>query len=167
MHFDLKPLSRAGVQAAMDKVEQYRLLNEPWEAESICLDVLAVQSDHQEALIQLLLSLTDQFGTNMGFAKLEKRAKALLPRVTDEYQRIYYGGVIAERRGKAQLEMTVRDYVAYDAFRVAMEHYEKAEALSPANNDDAILRWNTCARVIANHRLKPEDDQPYEPYVEG
>jgi hypothetical protein len=29
-----------------------------------------------------------------------------------------------------------------------MDHYEQAEALRPAGNDDAILRWNTCARIV-------------------
>ncbi len=30
----------------------------------------------------------------------------------------------------------------------AMEAYERAEALRPADNDDALLRWNACARVF-------------------
>jgi len=29
-----------------------------------------------------------------------------------------------------------------------MSWYEKAEAVRPAANDDALLRWNTCARLI-------------------
>jgi hypothetical protein len=130
------------------------------------MDVLEVQPDNQVAIVALLLSLTDQFGTEVGFAKLEKRAKALLPRIADDYRRVYYSGVIAERRGKAQLEMSVRGFVAFDAFRAAMDHYEQAHTMSPPGNDDAVLRWNTCARVVMNHRLEPEDDQPYEPYIE-
>ena len=59
---ELKPLSRDAVDAALSKAERYRLLNEPHEAESICLDVLEIDPDNQPAHITLLLSLTDQFG---------------------------------------------------------------------------------------------------------
>ncbi len=96
MDFKLKPLPDDGVQAALETVERYRLLNEPWMAESICLDVLAVEPENQKALIALLLSLTDQFGQG-GFARLEQRAKACVERLSSDYQRHYYSGVIAER----------------------------------------------------------------------
>ena len=59
--FELKPLHSDAVQAALARAERYRLLNEPSEAESICLDILAVDPDNQPARIMLLLSLTDQF----------------------------------------------------------------------------------------------------------
>jgi hypothetical protein len=29
-----------------------------------------------------------------------------------------------------------------------MDHYEEAMKFAISGNDDAILRWNTCARVI-------------------
>ena len=61
--FTLKPIDPAAVPAALQQAERYRLLNEPEEAESICLDVLAVEPDNQQALVMLLLSLTDQFVT--------------------------------------------------------------------------------------------------------
>ena len=61
MRFELKTLSQEGVGPAFAKLEQYRLLNEPREAESICRDILEVESDNQRALASLLLSLTDQF----------------------------------------------------------------------------------------------------------
>src|SRR5512145_3059910 len=60
--YHLKPLSKDAVQSALAKAERYRFLNEPGEAESICLDVLAVDAHNQSALITLLLALTDQFG---------------------------------------------------------------------------------------------------------
>ena len=48
-----------------------------------------------------------------------------------------------------------------------MAHYERAEALRPAGNDDALLRWNTCARVlIRNPRLASARDEYVEPYLE-
>jgi hypothetical protein len=38
----------------------------------------------------------------------------------------------------------------------AMESYERAEAMRPPGNDDALLRWNTCVRLLARHpQLKP------------
>jgi len=39
-------------------------INEPEEAESICLDILEVDADNQEVLVMLLLAITDQFGKN-------------------------------------------------------------------------------------------------------
>jgi hypothetical protein len=29
-----------------------------------------------------------------------------------------------------------------------MVSYERAEAHRPANNDDSLLRWNACARLL-------------------
>ena len=62
--FELKPISSAGIPRAIAKAERYRLLNEPEEAESICLDILQVDADNQEVLVMLLLAITDQFGKN-------------------------------------------------------------------------------------------------------
>src|SRR4026209_684466 len=86
------------------------------------------------------------------------RAKEYLARITDEYQRSYYTGIIAERRGQALLTNggMGSGAMAYDSFREAMDWYAKAEAIRPAGNDDAILRWNTCARVLSgNSHLAP------------
>ena len=58
--FALKPISRDSVAGALAKAERYRLLNEPNEAESICRDILQVDPANQEALISLILALTDQ-----------------------------------------------------------------------------------------------------------
>jgi len=38
-----------------------------------------------------------------------------------------------------------------------MDCFEKAEAIRPAGNDDAILRWNGCARIITRNNLEPRD----------
>ena len=49
---------------------------------------------------------------------------------------------------------------AYNWLREAMVWYEKAEAMRPSGNEDAILRWNTCARIIARNNLvarEPEE----------
>src|SRR5574338_465203 len=99
---ELKPITRAGVTAALQKAERYRLLNDSACAESICLDVLACEPDNQQALITLLLAITDQFWDEMSSGV--QRAREVLPRLTDEYKRAYYAGIICERRGKAQLQ---------------------------------------------------------------
>ncbi len=160
--FKLKAITKDGVERALQKVERYRLLNEPWAAESICLDVLEVDATNQQAVISLLLAVTDQFGIEAGGDVA--RARELLPRITDEYQRAYYAGIICERRGKSLLRRHAPGTgpVVYDWLRQAMDGYEKAAAIRPPGNDDALLRWNTCARIIMRHALEsaPEEEAP-------
>ncbi len=44
-----------------------------------------------------------------------------------------------------------------------MSCFEKAEPLRPPGHDDAILRWNTCARIIERNKLVPrEPEEPIE-----
>jgi hypothetical protein len=98
MPFDLKPISREGVPAALRKAERYRLINDPSSAESICRDVLTVDPGNQQALVTLLLAITDQFA-----------------------------GAPTE------------------------------------GNDESILRWNTCVRLLARHEhLKPRAEERVE-----
>ena len=61
MEHQLKSISKAGIPEAIAKVELYRYLNEPEEAESICRDILAIDPDQQLARRMLGLSITDQF----------------------------------------------------------------------------------------------------------
>lgn len=158
----LKPITREGIPAALQKAERYRLLNDSSAAESICLDILAVEEDNQSALVTLLLSITDQLSDDSGDAV--KRARDVLPKLKDDYKRAYYSGIIAERKAKSILRrggMGV-DAVAHDWFRDAMRWYEKAEAMRPSGNDESILRWNTCARLLGRHDLRatPEEFEP-------
>jgi len=165
--FELKRLSRDAVPAALEKAERYRLLNEPLEAESICRDILDVDPDNQEALVMLLLSLTDQFDERLGDAV--EPAREALARLRDEYSRLYYSGLLCERRAKAHLKRggPRAGHSAYGWFREAMEHYEKAIEIRPPHNDDAILRWNTCARVLmANPKLAPEAEEAFQTWLE-
>ena len=149
--FELKAISQGAIQKALEKAERYRLLNEPEEAESICLDVLQVDPENQQALITLLLALTDQFEMRLSAS----RPQELLPRLHGEYERAYYAGIICERRIRALLNQGSPGarYAAYDGLREAMEWYEKAEAIRSPGNDDAMLRWNACARLIMQHQL--------------
>lgn len=165
--FELKKLTRAGIEAALKKVERYRLLNEPWEAESICLDILDTDPDNQQALIMLLLSLTDQFKSERG-AKVAE-ARELLSRLSGEYERLYYSGIICERQAAVHLDRhaAAGGPIAYDWLRQAMEWYEKAERIRPAGNDDALLRWNTCARAIMRHdHVRPAESERFHPLLE-
>jgi hypothetical protein len=159
--FTLKPLRREAVEAALIKAERYRLLNQPAEAESICLDVLDLDPDNQEARVALLLALTDQFAED---GQAYARAREALSRLTGEYDRTYYDGLIQERRAKAQVTRRNGALIGtYDWLREAMECYERAEALSPAGNDDARLRWNACVRFLARcPELRPASEERSE-----
>jgi hypothetical protein len=161
MH-ELKALSRDAVESALAKAERYRFLNEPGEAESICLDVLQVDPANHTAQITLLLALTDQFGSRPG---AHDRAREILARLETEYDQAYYAGIIAERRAKAQLARggAGSSVGAFDWLDEAMRHFERAESLRPAGNDDARLRWNACARFLERHpRLRPSADEAAE-----
>ena len=163
---ELKLLSCEAIPAALEKAERYRLLNEPGEAESICLDVLQADPENQSALVTLLLALTDRFGKGYGVS--DTQAKELLSRVKGEYERAYYTGILAERRAKAKLAQGTpgsRHY-AHDGFREAMSWFERAEGIRPPGNDDALLRWNTCARIIEKNRLVPREEENIEPPLE-
>jgi hypothetical protein len=161
--FELKPLSPEAIPRALSKAERYRLLNEPAEAESICLDVLRADPENQQALIDLLLALTDRFGR--GYAVGGMSPEEVLPRLKSEYDRAYYAGVICERRAKAQHRQGLPGTAVHDGFRKAMTHYERAAAMQPAGNEDATLRWNTCARILMRNLDLPQgaEDNPELP----
>jgi hypothetical protein len=147
--FVLKTISRAGIPEAISKVELYRSLNEPEEAESICRDILAVEPDHQLALRLLGRAITDQFrgDTSDRCAEVEELFHAL----TDPYERLYYTGILYERRAKAQMHVGRAPHTLFPLFEHAMRSFAEAEAIRPSGNDDAILRWNRCARLLQSH----------------
>lgn len=155
--YKLKKLTVEGIGRAMRKAERYRLLGEPCEAESICLDVLRGDPENHEAQVLLILSLTDQFRTDLGRTA---EAAVLASRLREEYERFYYSGIVVERQGKVHLtrgEPCSDDY-ANRTLRKAMAWYEKAEAVRPPGEDDAILRWNTCARAVARRGFTVPSD---------
>jgi hypothetical protein len=160
----LKSISNDAVASALDKARWYRALNEPLEAESICRDVLAVDPENQTALATLLLSLSDQFVDGLGGRF--RQAKELVGQLTIEYEREYFTGILCERRAKCQYRKGTPGcgHLAYPGLRSAMEHYERAQELSSEGNDDAVLRWNTCARIIdANPDIEPEPASQSDP----
>lgn len=168
--FELKTLPKASIASALQKAERYRLLNEPYEAQSICLDILKIAPDNQEAIIALLLAYTDAFKDEI-FPAFNK-ALDLLQHIGDAGCRIYYRGIINERRAKAHLAKGGPNgaQIAYDWYAKAMADYEQAMKDGASCADDAALRWNTCARLLnESPHVKPSDDRrevelldPYE-----
>ena len=110
--FELKPLSKDAIPSALEKAMRYRLLNEPGEAESICLDVLRIDPENQQVLVILLLALTDRFAKGYGVGVTQ--AREILARLRDPY----------ERARVRMLEDTSDQYV-YSAVRgLAMSQFE-------------------------------------------
>ena len=57
--------------------------------------------------------------------------------------------------------------MAFEWLQRAMGFYERAEAERPAGDDDAVLRWNSCARMLmANDKIRPAVHDPSEPVLE-
>ena len=158
--FELKPLSPAAIPAALAKAERYRLINEPEQSQSICEDVLAADPGNQAATVMLILALSDQFPHHHG--DTGARAVELVARLDSGYERAYYGGLVAERRGRALLDHPGPGArAAVEWLQEAMEAYERADALRPADNDEARLRWNSCARLLnARPELMVRDEEP-------
>jgi len=146
MTLTLKKISKSGISEAFQKVELYRYLNEPEEAESICRDILEIEPDNQLAIRLLGLTLTDQFigARTDRYAEVEAAFQSL----KDPYERWYYKGLLYERRAKAQLRVDYLPHTLLPLFEEAMRCFAEAEKIRPAGNDDAILRWNRCVRLL-------------------
>lgn len=164
--FELKPLSKESIEAALGKAEHYRFLNQPRLAESICQDVIDIDPGNQKAAIVLLLALTDQF--RQSSSKAAKQAVELANSLKDEYSKIYYSGIIHERQGAAALGASSPggDFDAYEWYREAMEFYERAHEINKGENNDPILRWNTCARIIMENHLRERPSDDFQPMLE-
>jgi hypothetical protein len=157
---ELKTLSRKSIPAALEMARHYRLIGEPDEAESICQDILAVDRDNQDALITLILSLTDRFSGNNMVDAFEK-ARETVDRLSDQYCKSYYTGIVFERRAKHHFNSGSpgSGRVAHGWYVKALYAFNEALASCDPNNQDAVLRWNSCARFINDHpELIPQDD---------
>lgn len=162
MELKLKTISTSGIEEAFSKVNLYRALNEPEEAESICHDILAVDPENQLAQRLLGLAITDQFTGQASDRYTE--AETLFEHLTDAYERQYYLGLLYERRAKAQMRVGRPPNVLVGLFKHAMHHFEEAEKIHPAGNDDSVLRWNRCVRLL--HKLPEVELEEPEPSFE-
>lgn len=149
--FELKPISPEAIPAALEKANRYRLLNEPGAAESIYLDILAVDPDNQDAIKNLVLAMSDRFGKD--YAVGDTNINEWVAKLRDEYERAYYTGIVYERRAKATLAKG--GLQAYELFVQAMEWFEKADEMAGDDNEESKLRWNGCARIINRNKLQP------------
>ena len=159
MEYRIKRISTAGIDEAIAKAELYRSLNEPEEAESICRDILAIEPEHQLGLRLLGLALTDQFRGHG--SDRYRETEQIFQQLQDPYERLYYTGILCERRAKAQLNAGQPPLSVLALFEEALHWFAEAEDIRPAGNDDAILRWNRCVRLLQNpayewDKLEPE-----------
>jgi tetratricopeptide (TPR) repeat protein len=146
MERKLKTISKSGIPAALRKVEHYRYLNQAEEAESICRDILAAEPENQMATRLLGLCITDQFSGRT--TDRYKEAQSCFEELSSEYERFYYLGIFYERRAKAQMRTGQLAHNLAMNFEKAMECFERAEQIRPQGNDDAVLRWNRCLRLL-------------------
>jgi hypothetical protein len=153
----LKKISSQSIETALELAERYRLLNEPEQAESICHDILAADGGHLGAKRMLLLALADQVAEGAP-QEIIRAALELANGLPDEYERLYYQGVIHEREGRAHVHR--EGSFAYSKLRHAADLFERAEKIRPAGNDSAILRYNACLRAIKAYHLRPPYDGP-------
>ena len=158
---ELKPISNNSIPKALIRAKHYRLLNEPWQAESICRDILNVEPQNQVAILYLILAISDQIDAHKASSRSE--AQKLCDQLTGEYEQKYYRGIVEERTGKAALKRNSPrvKYIAYEYYRKAMNYYEEAQKIHPEKNEDAILRWNACVRLIQERKLEPAPDEDW------
>ena len=153
---------------ATQKAERYRLLNQSSAAESICLDVLEVDPANQQALVTLLLAITDQFVERAGRAARGARGRCCRGSPTSTSARTTRASSPSAARTRSSRSGAMHaEAMAATTLRAAMEWFEKAERLRPPGNDDAILRWNTCQRTLARMRRLEMAEEQYEPSFGG
>jgi hypothetical protein len=171
MGHPLKPISEAGIPEAIVKAQHYRNLNEPEETESICRDILAVDPEHQLARRLLGLAITDQF---IGAASDRyHEVLSIFQGLQDPYEQLYYTGILHERRAKTQLLVGHAPHTLRPLVEEAMRCFAEAEKIRPAGNDDSILRWNRCVRLLESRddfhferalaAMDAEDMPPFNP----
>ena len=157
MELNLHDIHVESIALALDKARQYRSLLEPEMAESICLDILNVDEHNQQAIVLYILALTDQLHHPEKQAQIKVIQQAI-ETLTSEYHRYYYAGLLNERQARFLISQPMSRSFAYDYFVEALQYYQQAELLRPENNDEAILRWNSCVRTIQKEKLQARLD---------
>ncbi|HEY3779890.1 MAG TPA: hypothetical protein VGL56_02310 [Fimbriimonadaceae bacterium] len=145
---ELKRITPEGIPSALELAERYRLLNESEQAESICQDVLDIDPKNQLATRIMLLAISDQFGRHKS-ATLQ-HAQQLASQLSDPYEKQYFSGVLMERWARAKWHEHQNINLVHDWLHRAMDAFSKAQEIRPAGNDAALLRWNTCVRLLKN-----------------
>jgi len=163
MEQKLKTISKSGIPRALTTAETYRYLNEPEETESICRDVLAVEADNQGALRLLGRAIVDQFCG--GISDRCAEAERVFHSLADPYERVYYTGLLRERRAKSQLRAGEPARMLVPLFEDAMACFEQAASIRPQGNEDAILRWNRCVRLLQSLSRMEQEKEVVELYV--
>lgn len=153
-----QPIPKGNVQKAMERAEHYRLLNEPEQAESICRDIVSVDPENEKAWIHLLLSLSDQFPKDKEDAR--KEATEALVHIKSDFLNHYYQGIIHERWGRANMKFGHGHQAVMSWISKAMQSYQKAIELAPADDPDPTLRWNTCVRLMEKLSKSAPPAQP-------
>jgi hypothetical protein len=164
---ELRTIAPESIPRALEKALRYRLLEEADQAESICLDVLAVEPGNEKAMVTLILALSDQLDHQP--AKLYGRGQEWVAKLSTEYARAYYGALLCERRANAHRKQRGPGSanIAYEWYQKALAGYARAIELRPPGNDDAILRWNACVRILAaDLTLKPAPIDTFTPMLE-
>ena len=171
MEFKLKSISQAGIGTAIAKAERYRYLNEPEEAESICRDILAVDPNHQLAKRILGLAITDQFSGGVNDRVTE--ASSVFDSL--EERRTTYNSGSQQYATDSTTEVAS---LSARGMRLARLDYEPpakgepllvtpdAEKIRAAGNDEAILRWNRCVRLLEQIPM-PEPREEMQSFESG
>src|SRR5207245_9796248 len=136
MGYQLKSISKAGIPEAIAKVELYRYLNEPEEAESICLDILEVDPEHQLARRMLGLAITDQFIGAASDRYLE--VQSIFQGLRDPYEQLYYTELLHERHAKTQLLVGYAPHTLLPLVQEAIRCVANAAQLRPAGHADGL-----------------------------
>jgi tetratricopeptide (TPR) repeat protein len=144
----LKRLGTRNLEAALGKAEQYRALNEPEEAESICRDVLAEAPEDQHALRTLGLALTDRFAVE--WRGVFDEAVGVFRKLKSAYEQVYYTGVAWERCARAQIAQHQAHNAAH-SIEKALDCFAEAERIGPKDTPDPVIRWNRCVRMLDQH----------------
>ncbi len=155
MNLEYKTISREFIPKALEKAEKYRFMNHPKTSESICRDVLEVDPGNQDAVILLILSITEQFSDSKRYNVKLKNAQQWLPELKEEYLRLYLSGLILERWAKARSHDLPGPDI-YEFLAEAMEFYRQAEPIRPSDDESCLLHHNFCVRFIERHpHIKP------------
>ena len=129
---------------------------------------LQADPSNADAVRTLILALTDSFQYHeLGSVS---RAQDLVATLPSEYERAYFAGLVAERRARALLVRGGPGRACPRAICCARRcaPSNAPNRVKPSDNDDALLRWNACARLFQRHpELVAADEERTAPVMLG